>query len=120
MYALVMCSCSYGLSELGIQCIEKGVKWNDTVGVDMHTDLMMSVIAIVEAIYGQHFGVAFRAEYPIFYWKTDVDCGLLPTILCLEGVSSVLKVTVHLDILYMCIGILQLLLLKFGMLHNLC
>src|ERR1700744_5099794 len=37
-------SWSCGLSESGVQCIVKGVKWNDAVAVDAHTDLTMSVI----------------------------------------------------------------------------
>ena len=75
---------------------------------------------MVEPIDGQHFGVAFRSEWLVFNWKMDVDGGLLPTILCLEGVSAMLKVIVQLDVLYVHVEEFQLLPLKFGMLGNLC
>ena len=74
---------------------------------------------MVEAIDGQHFSFSFRVELLVLYWETDINGGLVPTVLCLEGVGSVLKVVVQLYILHVRVEILQLFPLKFGVLRHL-
>ena len=75
---------------------------------------------MVEAIDRQHFGFGFRSELLDFYWEMDVDSGLLPAILCLEGVAGMLKVIVQVYVLHVHVEILQLFPLKPRVLRCFC